>query len=523
MTDLIYVPFTPTHEQAICMNGLLDETCALHGFVGGVGAGKTQVGCQVAIDVTHPLPGNEIAVVRKARVDLEATTYKEFCNTLPPGFIIPELCSKEKLRVAVRSIDPRYPSFIDFKGLDDRNRWGSTQYSQIIIDEASEVDPNDITYLIGRLRHKLPPGINPRWKESAYYCKNFNEEKAKKVLLQRRYRNLEQVRSLHPELEEDDLLRFIFFISNRPPDAQHWINILMREGTINGAKINHKITTADTHSNAENLPPTYLKTLEALPELDYERLVEGKEVPGVEGPPCLPDFSKEVNTFDGPWPTYPVFWIRGWDPGFRYAACVWMTIIDGVIRIWGESIQQKGSLKRLIVEQVKPKQRECHIDCDFRDWFDHHALNAHGSQSDSSNADIMRAFGFNPRSKPSGPKTRQMFLNDLCKAKRLLIHKRFAPHTLTGARGGWYLDDKGEPAKPNTVYQHLWDSAGYGIYDELGALGANELPNLMRTKEEEFQDPTTFVPRLYERQMKLAIQRNGKKIHFPGMGSPQKR
>lgn len=518
MKDLIYVPFTPTHEQALCMNGLLDESCSLHGFVGGVGAGKTQVGCQVAIDTTHPLPGNEIAVVRKARVDLEATTYKEFLNTLPAGFIIPELCSKANLRVGIRSIDPNYPSFIDFKGLDDRNRWGSTQYSHIIIDEASEIDPADITYLLGRLRHKIPPGVNPRWKESAYYTRLFNEEKAKKLLLSGRFRNLDQVKVLHPELEEDDILRFIMFISNRPAEEHHWINVLMKEGTINGAKIPHRITEATTHSNAENLPATYLKTLESLPELDYERLVEGKQVPGVQGPPCLPDFSKEFNTFDGPWPTYPVFWIRGWDPGFRYSACMWITVIDGVVRIWGESIQQKGSLKRLIVEQVRPKQRECHIDCGFRDHFDHYALNAHGSQADESNQDIMRAFGFHPRSIPSSPKNRQMFLNDLCKAKRLLIHARFAPHALTGARGGWYLDERGEPAKPNSVYQHLWDSIGYGVFNELGAMGAKELPNLMRTKDEEFHDPSTFVPRLHDKQRRLGLERNGKKIHFPGMG-----
>lgn len=487
--------------------------------MGGVGAGKTQIGIQTAIDVCHTLPGNQIAVVRKARVDLEATTYREFCSTLPAGFIIPELCSKEKLRVAVRSIDSNNPSYIDFKGLDDRDRWGSTQYSQIIIDEANEIDAQDIPYLIGRLRYKLPFGINQRWKESPYYTQVLNEHKAQKLLVQNRYRNLEQVKQLHPELLEDDVIRFIFFISNRPSDAQHWINILMREGTINGSKIPHKITEATTHSNAENLPTTYLKNLESLPELDYERLVLGQEVPGVEGPPCLPDFDKNINTFDEPWPTYPMFFIRGWDPGFRYAACIWISFNDGLVKIWAEDIQQKGSLKRLILEQVKPREKMTNAECAFRDHFDHHALNAHGSQSDDSNHDIMRAFGYAPRSKPSSPKTRQMFLNDLCKSKRLLIHKRFAPHTLTGARGGWYLEKSGEPAKPNSVYQHLWDAAGYGIFNELGAMGDKQPDLFLRTVEDEFNDPETFVPRLYERQMKFSQQRNGKKIHFPGMGS----
>lgn len=501
------------------MNGLLDESCSLHGFVGGVGAGKTTVGVQVAVDVTHPLPGNEIAVVRKARVDLEATTYKEFCNSLPSGFIIPELCSKEKLRVAVRSIDPNFPSFIDFKGLDDRDRWGSTQYSQIIIDEANEIEANDITYLIGRLRHKVPMGISPRWKESAYYTKTLNEFKANKLLVTGRYRNIEQVKQLHPELLEDDLIRFIFFISNRPSDSQHWINILMKEGVLNGSKIPHKITEASTHSNAENLPTTYLRNLENLPELDYERLVLGQEVPGVEGPPCLPDFDRNKNVFDEPWPTYPMFWMRGWDPGFRYAACIWVSFNDGLVKIWAEDIQQKGSLKRLILEQVRRREKTVNHECAYRDWFDHHALNAHGSQSDDSNADIMRAFGYTPRSKPSGPKNRQMFLNDLCKSRRLLIHARFAPHTLTGARGGWYLEKSGEPAKPNTVYQHLWDSVGYCIFNELGSMGDRQPDLYLKTVEEEFQDPSTFQPRLYERQMRFGQTRNGKKIHFPGMGA----
>lgn len=441
VSSAIYVPFKPTVPQAEHLQNVLNEEASLHGYIGGVGSGKTQSEVQLALDVSVTLPGNESAIARKYRIDAETTTLREFLATVPSNLVL-HMDYKE-LRMTIRSADPNQPSFINFRGLDEIERWGSTQFGHIFLEEATEIEPRQVSYLFGRIRHKLPLGSDI-WKSSPYI-------------------------SL---LDDEDFIRFITFYANISDDRFHWINILKREGTLLGSTVPYTLVTADSHSNP-NLPKGFFRALKNLPELEYERLVEGKESPGVKGPPVVKNFNKDKHVFNDLWPTYPVYFIRGWDPGWAFEVCLWAEYRQGLIYIWKECISEETSLTTLITDIVQPTEKLCHQDTDYRDNFDHQSLNHHSPQSDKSNFDIMRDHSYFPFSKASKPEKRAELIDDLLKANRILVHKTYCPKLITALRGGWYRDQKTMLIKkdPKSVYHNLGDALGYCTFNEIGATG----------------------------------------------------
>ncbi len=477
--EAIHVPLEPNLKQAMCLDNLLDEDCPLHGFVGGVGGGKTQLLCQASTDVTVTIPNNIIAVARKFRVDVESTTMREFKESLNPHFILEE--RKKDATLMIRSCDENYPSELRFLGIDDIDRWGSTQFGHIFLDEANEIDPADLVFLWGRLRRNIhpknPPPLSEMWRRSPYVStKNPN-----------------------------DIIRFILFIANPPREERHWINELVERGTFLGKPQKAHITHVTTYDNEENLPQSFLQNLETLPELEYERMVEGKQSPGVQGPPCTPDFSMERNTFSDPWPTFPVNWVRGWDPGWFCGVCVWCTFDGGIIYVWKELVTHNQTTKDLIREKVKAQEKRSHHSSTYKDWVDHFSLNHHSPQSEKSNADILRDHGYHPLSRFSTPKAVAQLLNDLFKAGRLKIHKEFCPKLIRAFRGAWGRDNiSGDPVKDG-VYDHFTDACGYAIWGELGVKGRRT--HVQEPKEIE---ELPLIPRY--------VGKKERKFSLPGFG-----
>lgn len=484
--SVIHVPFEPTLKQAHVLNNLLDEEVPLHGFVGGVGAGKTQLLCQVANDVTTTLPSNRIAVARKFRKDVEDTTFQEFLESLNPAFILDY--SKSDFTIYIRTADPDHPAEIWFKGLDDVNRWGSTQFGHILIDEASEISANDITYLWGRLRKKLHANVLAKgnWKDSPYVAENAVDERG---------------------MPTEDFIRFILFISNSPPDDGHWINVLRQEGTLLNAQQRCYITEAHTYDNIQNLPAQFIKNLNNLPPLEYERLVEGRISPGARGPAATPAFSIEKNTFNDTWPTHPIFFIRGWDPQWSHPVAVWAQFIDGLILIWAEDYGTNSGMRDYIRESIRPREKRCHHLTDYRDWVDHQVINFHSptSEKKKSVGDIMRDEGYHPVSKASNMEIRAELINDLCKAGRLKIHAKNCPRLITALRGGWYRDQVTKICVHDHTYEHLGDALGILLFGELGAKGRKIRTEYSQTPEAVAADPERPLElRLYA---KRAVER----------------
>lgn len=136
---------------------------------GAIGAGKTFPGCVKAFQATQEAPGARVALVRKQLSDLKSSTLntllkgdRETPPVIPPEYIVSH--NKSEHRIVVKAPGGKTSEII-YSGLDkgrgDRypKKLGSTEFTDIFIDELEEIDEDDFDYLMGRLRRpKKTPG-----------------------------------------------------------------------------------------------------------------------------------------------------------------------------------------------------------------------------------------------------------------------------------------------------------------------------------------------------------------------------
>lgn len=129
---------------------------------GAIGAGKTYPGCVKAFLATQRAPGARVALVRKQLSDLKSSTLntllkgdRETPPVIPPSYVVSHNKSEHKITVRTPGEET---SEIIYSGLDkgkaDRypKKLGSTEFTDIFIDELEELDQDDFDYLLGRLR-----------------------------------------------------------------------------------------------------------------------------------------------------------------------------------------------------------------------------------------------------------------------------------------------------------------------------------------------------------------------------------
>jgi hypothetical protein len=128
-------------------------------YIGGWGSGKSTVAKWVAFDYAVCFPGIKVLVCRKTLASLETTTKQEFLERMTEGDLegrnMAELLrgnynEKKQLYTMVND------SKVYFGGLDKAAKWSSSEFGLIVVEEASECERNDITYLKSRLRQKAP-------------------------------------------------------------------------------------------------------------------------------------------------------------------------------------------------------------------------------------------------------------------------------------------------------------------------------------------------------------------------------
>lgn len=449
--EVKYDPLTPTSGQAEFLLAMIDPNIDEIFYVGGVGAGKTQALCQGVMEVAQ-IPNNRIAVTRKYAKDCVETTLTEFQASVNPELILDY--SKSDKTLVIRSQHPQFPSTIYFRGCDERQRWGSTQFGHIFVDEGSELDQLDFEFIRTRLRHPFSKPGNPNGypnsiqflldRESPLICEFLSEEGE----------------------SEFDVHRFICVITN-PTNNFHWIY----KYCVEHLTPERKVVQVSSRDNFANLPRKYKEILENTPRNLKKTKVEGDWGLEVSGDPCTPAFDELINTFQAATPNEPLHIFRGWDFGYVYPAVSFWVLLDGTFYKFYEYLGLKEGIDTTMRNVFKLCEKEFHPDSSYEDHCDHHAGLQHSDKSIKTSLDFLRERGLFPKSKHSSPNARVDLFEECFRTGKLKIHKRCV-HSITAYNGGYCRKNEGNveaiDKDPKNPYHNIADSDGYPLFNVLG-------------------------------------------------------
>lgn len=157
-------------------------------YSGAFGAGKTRALCYKLL--THAvIPGNFVGLCRKTFVSLRHTTLRTLLQSesnLPP-VLAPGTYKHNK---SEHTISIANGGQIYYFGLDDPQRAGSLNFGCVAIDEAVELDSDEYTMLLGRLRNQADPcrqifsATNPGAESHFLYRRFFREQVATRRVIQ---------------------------------------------------------------------------------------------------------------------------------------------------------------------------------------------------------------------------------------------------------------------------------------------------------------------------------------------------
>lgn len=140
----------PLPKQALFMSEALDPKKAKYiAYVGGVGSGKSLIGCITMLAIAVQYPGDYL-IGRMYMPELRITTMKTFLEICPPDLI-------EEYRVADAIVKIKAAggySTILFRQLEEPDKLRSLNLSGAYVDEASQISEQAFMLLQSRLRGK---------------------------------------------------------------------------------------------------------------------------------------------------------------------------------------------------------------------------------------------------------------------------------------------------------------------------------------------------------------------------------
>ncbi len=173
----------PLPKQQAFLNASLDpKGPAYILYAGGVGSGKTLIGC-VTILTMAVLESGDYLIARLYNPELKITTYKAFLEICPKELIIEHRVADQIVRI--KSADGGVANVI-FRGMEEPGKHRSLNLNAVYLDEASQISEEAFTLLQSRLRgrafRKIIATTNPNghsWLYRYWVKKDFGNEKAK--------------------------------------------------------------------------------------------------------------------------------------------------------------------------------------------------------------------------------------------------------------------------------------------------------------------------------------------------------
>lgn len=141
----------PLPKQRDFLNLALDPKGPKYiSYIGGIGSGKTLIGCIAMVSTAIQHPGDYL-ICRQFMPQLKDTTLKTFLEVCPPG-LIAEYRVAESV-VKLKAVDGKF-SYIYFRQLEEPEKLRSFNLSGFLIDEGNQVSEEAFMLLQGRLRGK---------------------------------------------------------------------------------------------------------------------------------------------------------------------------------------------------------------------------------------------------------------------------------------------------------------------------------------------------------------------------------
>jgi PBSX family phage terminase large subunit len=152
-------------------------------YSGGVGSGKTLIGCISVLTMAF-LHSGDYLVCRLFNPELKLTTYKTFLEICPKELIAEHRVADQIIKI--KSVDGGISNVI-FRGLEEPDKHRSLNLNAAYIDEASQVSEEAFTLLQSRLRgkhyRKILCTTNPNghsWLYRYWIKKDFGNDNAKR-------------------------------------------------------------------------------------------------------------------------------------------------------------------------------------------------------------------------------------------------------------------------------------------------------------------------------------------------------
>jgi len=117
-------------------------------YVGGVGSGKSLIGCITVLSWAVLYPGDYL-VCRQFAPELKMTTYRTFLEICPPELIIESWSAETRIKIKAAN---GKTSMVYFRQLEEPEKLRSLNLSGFYIDEANQVSEEAFLLLQGRLR-----------------------------------------------------------------------------------------------------------------------------------------------------------------------------------------------------------------------------------------------------------------------------------------------------------------------------------------------------------------------------------
>jgi len=408
-----------TYEPLPKQREFHESDAFLRMYQGGFGAGKTKAGVWEAIDVSMAYPGNFGVIARLTYRELEDSTKKTFFDECPP-----ELIARFKARDDL--VEFVNGSRLVFRSLDNPDKFRSMNLGWFYIDEASEIEDEDIpTMLVGRLRLSTVP-----WRGG-------------------------------------------WFTSN-PAHVEHWTyRWFVERAAVNPSR--YKLVVASSYENPY-LPREYIETLEQEYSPQWvRRYLHGEFGFIVKGTAVYQQFSEDVHVVpDLEYiPDRPV--IRAWDFGFHHPAVLWSQVgPDGVLHVILEKMGTDILLSKF-AEEIVRISNERFPGATFVDVGDP-AGGQRGDKDPRTSLDILREKGIRVATRKY-PKKKLIEVIEqrfgMVRRTRdgqkpaILISKKGCPILIDGLRGGycWPKAKDGKIYKESPMedgyFEHLQDCLQY--------------------------------------------------------------
>jgi len=383
-------------------------------YIGGMGSGKTTIGCIAGILETVRVGDNLGLVARRTYRELRDTTRETFLRLIPQGLI--KRFSDTDNELELYTVDGRVSKVL-FRSLDDLDKIKSLNLGWFYIDEASEVSEHFFNVLRTRLRRDV--GARKGW------------------------------------------------ITSNPPPTTHWIYRMFVERRDD----DFGLVQASSYEN-KYLPSDFFRDLERMDDSWRKVYLEGQFGVAVQGRPVFPQFRREVHVRDGLTvnPFRPVY--RGWDFGLHRPACVWCQIDDdGRLYVLGEFLGHYLPFHEFLQKVIAISNRDFRTQAGYEDFIDPSGF-AKNDLSLKSRVEIMQEHGINPVGRMTeirvGIDIMTRLLTTYVDDMPLLIVSSNCPILISGFEGGYhYPEDSYGELKPmpnkDGYYEHLFDALRYVV------------------------------------------------------------